>query len=171
MKKAKSPKNSASAKASRRGRGRPPGSLNKKGKMEPVAKVPGRGRGRPAGSTVVKLGRGRPAGTGAKLVVAKASKRGSKSGDTGRRYSDAERQKILAVVNSSGRGGITKATKQFGVSYIALRRWMQSSGIPIGRSGALDSKKLNDINEVTSLVKSVRKQMTSVFQLLKKIAK
>jgi transposase-like protein len=49
-------------------------------------------------------------------------------GSTGRRYSEAERAKILAFVQKQGRGGIAAAQKKFGVSYVALKRW--TDGIP-----------------------------------------
>ncbi len=50
---------------------------------------------------------------------------------TGKRYTEEQKSKILAFVEEQGRGGISAAGKKFGVSYIALRRWMnKKSGLP-----------------------------------------
>ena len=45
------------------------------------------------------------------------------SGNTGNRYSDEEKNKILAFIEKQGRGGLTAAQEKFGVSYIAIRSW------------------------------------------------
>jgi transposase-like protein len=69
---------------------------------------------------------GRPAGATSKKAAKKsASKRGT---GTGKRYSEELRKEILAYVDSAGRGGITEAKKKWGVSYIALKRWMDGAG-------------------------------------------
>ncbi|MDB5049246.1 MAG: hypothetical protein JWO30_2317 [Fibrobacteres bacterium] len=46
----------------------------------------------------------------------------AKKGSTARRYTEAQRAKILAFVKSQGRGGMSRAKEKFGVSYIALKR-------------------------------------------------
>lgn len=50
-------------------------------------------------------------------------------GKTGKRYTEAEKRKILAFVASQGRGGISSAQKKYGVSYVAMRRWMNGVGV------------------------------------------
>ena len=58
----------------------------------------------------------------------------AKKGSTGRRYSEAERKQILAFVKSQGRGGFVRAKEKFGVSYVALKRWMGPNAKP-GKRG------------------------------------
>lgn len=50
--------------------------------------------------------------------------KGKEKGKTGKRYTQAEKKRVLDFINSQGRGGIAAAQKKFGVSYIAVRRWM-----------------------------------------------
>lgn len=64
-------------------------------------------------------------------VKPKSNKPAKKTGgDTGKRYTEAQKQKILEFVAKEGRGGITAAGKKFGVSYVALRRWMNTKSKP-----------------------------------------
>lgn len=66
-------------------------------------------------------------------------------GNTGKRYTDAQKKKVVDFVASQGRGGIAAAQKKFGVSYIALRRWMNSSGKATKANTAHPSAKAPDI--------------------------
>lgn len=49
-------------------------------------------------------------------------------GNTGNRYSEATKKKVVEFIESKGRGGTTQAQKKFGVSYIAVRSWMKKYG-------------------------------------------
>ena len=86
-----------------------------------------------------------------------------KKGNTGKRYSDVQKQKILAFVNGQGRGGISAAGKKFGVSYIALRRWMngETGGNKAGRppSKGLDGRKLKSVTAAMASLKSFKKHI------------
>ncbi len=44
-------------------------------------------------------------------------------GNTGNRYTDAQKKEILNFIQKSGRGGISAAQEKYGVSYIAIRSW------------------------------------------------
>lgn len=45
-------------------------------------------------------------------------------GNTGNRYTDAQKRKILDFIKNGGRGSISAAQQKFNVSYIAIRSWM-----------------------------------------------
>ncbi len=98
-----------------------------------------------------------------------------KKGNTGKRYSDAQKRKILNFVNSRGRGGISAAGEKFGVSYIALRRWMngETGGKKAGRgaSKGLDGRKLKSVNAAMAALKSFKKQITILQRTLKQLSR
>jgi transposase-like protein len=105
-----------------------------------------------------------------------------KKGDTGKRYSEAERRKILAFVTKRGRGGISAATRTFGVSYIALRRWIQHGpgGAPRGASlkgrggkgkAVLDGRRARRIKTALATVKALRGELGKLQVTLKQLLK
>ena len=98
-----------------------------------------------------------------------------KKGNTGKRYSDAQKSKILAFVNSRGRGGISAAGKKFGVSYIALRRWMNGT-TGAGKAGrsetkGMDGRKLKSVKAAMVSLKAFKKQITVLQRTLKQLAR
>jgi transposase-like protein len=104
--------------------------------------------------------------------------RGRKKGNTGKRYSEDQKREILAFVANQGRGGITAAGRKYGVSYIALRRWMNGTGGAGGRktargaaSKALDGRKLKSVTAALSALKSFKKQVTLLQRALKQLAR
>ena len=52
----------------------------------------------------------------------------TKKAAKGKRYTKAEKAKILAFVESQGRGGQSKAAKKFGVSPLTISNWRKSVG-------------------------------------------
>ena len=105
-----------------------------------------------------------------------------RKGDTGKRYSETERKRILAFIAKKGRGGISAATREFGVSYIALRRWMQHG--PGGKPrkaradraiksgpGRLDGRKARRIKTALATVKSLRGELAKLQGALKHLLK
>lgn len=100
-----------------------------------------------------------------------------KKGNTGKRYTDAQKREILDFVEAQGRGGITAAGKKFGVSYIALRRWMNGEGVTgrkAGRAGAnkaFDGRKLKSVKAALATLKAFKKQITIVQRTLKLLAR
>lgn len=100
-----------------------------------------------------------------------------KKGNTGKRYTDAQKREILEFVNSQGRGGITAAGKKYGVSYIALRRWMNGAGVGRGRKAgrvaakALDGRKLKSVRAAVKALKSFKKEITVLQRTLKQLAR
>jgi transposase-like protein len=109
---------------------------------------------------------------GKETVLAKTER---KKGNTGKRYSEAERKKILAFVEKYGRGGITAASRQYGVSYIALRRWMKHGpgGAPRGGRAKveLDGRKIRRVKTALATVKVLRTQITKLQATLKQLLK
>ncbi len=99
-----------------------------------------------------------------------------RKGNTGKRYSEAERKKILAFIEKKGRGGISAATREFGVSYIALRRWMQQGPGGKARAGraaraGLDGRKARRIKTALATVKSLRGELGKLQRALKQLLK
>jgi transposase-like protein len=98
-----------------------------------------------------------------------------RKGDTGKRYSEAERKRILAFIAKKGRGGISAATREFGVSYIALRRWMLHG--PAGKSrvgkakAGLDGRKARRIKTALATVTSLRGELGKLQRALKQLLK
>ncbi len=105
-----------------------------------------------------------------------ASKKKAK-GNTGKRYTDAQKKKILAFVEKSGRGGISAAGKKFGVSYIALRRWMngegsgRKAGRPAGTAKGLEGQQKKSVTTALASLKSLKKQLTQLQVALRILAK
>lgn len=97
-----------------------------------------------------------------------------KKGNTGKRYTDDQKKVILSFVQAQGRGGITKATKKFGVSYIALARWMKGKGGKKGKVGrpkgsGSDKRLKKKITVALKAFKGLKKQFTLVQRLMKAI--
>ena len=71
-----------------------------------------------------------PAKAAIPAKAAKAAKK--KSGTKGKRYSPAEKQKVLALVEQvnakKGRGGVTAAVKKFGVTALTISNWIKKEG-------------------------------------------
>ncbi len=100
----------------------------------------------------------------------------TKKGNTGKRYDDEEKKEILAFVNSRGRGGISAATRKYGVSYIALKRWMNPGsgrgrpGRP-GKSRGLDGRTQRKVKTAQKTLKALLKQAAALKILLKGLAR
>lgn len=101
-----------------------------------------------------------------------------KKGNTGKRYSDTQKKKILDFVAKQGRGGISAAGKRFGVSYIALRRWMNGTGTGSGRKvgrppkvKGLDGRKIKSVQSALAAVKGMKKQLTVLAKTLKQLSR
>src|SRR5687767_1149563 len=98
-----------------------------------------------------------------------------KKGNTGKRYSEDQKRNIVSFVNAQGRGGITAACKKFGVSYIALRRWMNGKvpGAPkIGRlvkSKEIDGRKMRRVKTAVTSLKLIKKQVGTLQKALKQL--
>lgn len=90
----------------------------------------------------------------------------AKGSKTGKRYSDAEKAKILKFVEAQGRGGITAAKAKYGVSYIALKRWMDGTakgtkkGRKVPRNTGINKKSGTGIKGLKGTISMVRKLLT-----------
>ena len=102
-----------------------------------------------------------------KAGKAKGSSKGaaSKAGSgTGKRYSPELRKEILDFVASAGRGGITQAKEKWGVSYIALKRWMNGAGAgkpgrkpkgaPLAAAPKADGRKQRSVRSALTALKA-----------------
>jgi transposase-like protein len=100
----------------------------------------------------------------------------TKKGNTGKRYSDAQKKQILEFVAAQGRGGISAATRKYGVSYIALKRWMGGGGGTRGRVGRppkakVDGRSRRKVKTAQKAVKALLKQVTALKRLLQGLAR
>lgn len=116
--------------------------------------------------------------TGLRIILERNSPMATpsrKKGNTGKRYSESERKKILAFVEKRGRGGISAATREFGVSYIALRRWIKlgPGGAPRGTRTkvTLDGRKARRIKTAIATVKTLKTQLSILQVALKNLLK
>lgn len=100
----------------------------------------------------------------------------TKKGNTGKRYTDAQKKQILEFVAAKGRGGISAATKKFGVSYIALKRWMNGGGETRGRVGRppkakVDGRSRRKVKTAQKTLKALLKQAAALKRLLAGLAR
>ena len=69
----------------------------------------------------------------------------TKKSKKGKRYSDAEKQKIIDFVNNynaaNGRGGAANASKKFGVSQLTVGSWMKKAKTTKKKTAKKTSKK------------------------------
>jgi transposase-like protein len=101
----------------------------------------------------------------------------TKKGNTGKRYTDEQKKQILEFVQSQGRGGISEATRKFGVSYIALKRWMGGGPKASGRVGrppkakaGLDGRTQRKVKTALKTLRSIDKQVSALKKALSGLA-
>jgi transposase-like protein len=175
MNMSKNTESAASMEAPARKRGRPKGTTKKAGKAAKSAKVakatkPAKAAKVAKAAKPAKAGKAAKAGRPAKSA---GRPRGSKKANTGKRYSDEEKQKIVDFVGSQGRGGISAACAKYNVSYIALRRWLQGAGVQAGNTksagkGAAGDKRLAEgLKKAAVEAKALRLQITALHRLLR----
>ena len=80
----------------------------------------------------------------------------------------------MKFVRSQGRGGIAEAGRKYGVSYIALRRWMNSAGVrsgagKAGKAKSLDGRKLRRVRSAVTSLKEIKKQVIALSRTLKQL--
>ena len=100
----------------------------------------------------------------------------TKKGNTGKRYSDAQKKQILDFVAAQGRGGISAATRKYGVSYIALKRWMGGGGTRgrVGRppkAAKVDGRSRRKVKTAQKTLKALLKQAVALKRLLQGLAR
>ena len=128
--------------------------------------------------------------TPAKSKVSKAAKK-AKSQGRGKRYTPAQKAKILAYVNEvnakKGRGGAAAASRKFGISQITIGQWIKKSGSPApvkkhavakrgrkpaaGKTGtgfASTLRRLADVHELIAQKKSELASLEKEYSQLKK---
>ena len=109
---------------------------------------------------------------------AKASAQG-KPNPKGRRYTEAEKKKVLNVVQqvnrTKGRGGIAAAAKQFGVSALTISNWLRTDtpltlsirGAGKGKGAASILRRLADLHEEIEKRENELLDLRKQFQKLK----
>lgn len=97
----------------------------------------------------------RPASDGARS--------GRKKGDTGKRYTVSEQERILRFVADynakHGRGGISAANQEFGVSIPTLTSWMKREGFG---GGAVASAAMRGLSNTSRARLSILERMAKI---------
>lgn len=87
-------------------------------------------------------------------------------GNTGKRYTEKEKRRVVEFVNSQGRGGVIAAQRKFGVSYIAINSWRKKFGLdapPKIKAGSNTAVKTSDIQrEISRQIKPYIAQLVRV---------
>jgi transposase-like protein len=101
-----------------------------------------------------------------------------KKGNTGKRYTDEQKKEIVEFARSRGRGGISAATREYGVSYIALKRWLDGGTKSPGRVGrppkakaGLDGRTQRKVNTALKTLKQIDKQVSALKKALSGLAR
>ncbi len=64
----------------------------------------------------------------------KVKKAAQKAKVLGKRYSDSEKQRILTFIkNNPQRGSLSKAVKEFGVTFLTLKAWIKKEGVQLNK--------------------------------------
>lgn len=78
-------------------------------------------------------------------AAATAAPKPAKKASKGKRYSLAEKQKVIEFVNevnaSKGRGGQSAASKKFGISPLTISSWLKSGGAAPKKPGRKPGRK------------------------------
>lgn len=102
----------------------------------------------------------------------------TKKSSKGKRYSANEKAKIVAFVQEvnaeKGRGGVTAATKKFGVSALTISSWVKGGTVEMGnatgtRNGG-SNKILIQLTELDRKIAEKRKELAALeqkFEILK----
>ena len=96
----------------------------------------------------------------------------------GKRYTDKEKAQVLSFVEKTnaenGRGGITAASKKFGITPLTISNWMKKTGIS-GVRGARNNvnfsanlRRLADIHEAISKAETELLKLQREYTALKK---
>lgn len=89
----------------------------------------------------------------------------------GKRYSPAERVKILTFVDkhnaTNGRGGAAAASRKFDVSQLTIGNWLRAAGSPSPKR----KKKNVDIEKTLKRLGELHKEMASTEEELDKLRK
>ena len=115
----------------------------------------------------------------AKKTAKKVAKK--KSGSRGKRYTPAEKKKIIDFVNevnaSKGRGGQSAASKKFGISPLTIASWLKAggaapkkkrgrrpgrpAGVKASAGGSLE-KKLKQLQSLAKKIDAAESQLNSL---------
>ncbi len=96
----------------------------------------------------------------------------------GKRYTDKEKAQVLAFVEKTnaekGRGGITAASKKFGITPLTISNWMKRTGVSSVRGGrnsvnfSANLRRLADIHEAISKKEAELLKLQREYASLKK---
>lgn len=91
----------------------------------------------------------------------------------GKRYSVDEKAEILSFVEevnaNKGRGGVSAASKKFGVSQLTVSSWLKKSGAPSAGRGGFGGnlRRLADIHDEIAVTKKKLASLEKEFSKLK----
>ncbi len=80
----------------------------------------------------------------AKKVTKKTAKKAAANASRGKRYTQAEKNKVVAFVNQvnaeKGRGGVAAASREFGVTQLTIANWVKKGGAPAAQAAPAGRK-------------------------------
>lgn len=87
----------------------------------------------------------------------------------GKRYADKEKAQVLAFVEKTnaenGRGGITAASKKFGVTPLTISNWMKRSGVPSVRGARSNVHFASNLRRLAEIHESISKKEAELLKL------
>jgi hypothetical protein len=87
----------------------------------------------------------------------------------GTRYADKEKARVLAFVEKTnaenGRGGITAASKKFGITPLTISNWMKRSGVPSVRGARSNVHFASNLRRLADIHASISKKEAELLKL------
>ena len=92
----------------------------------------------------------------------------------GKRYSDKEKAQVLSFVEKTnaekGRGGITAASKKFGITPLTISNWMKKTGITSVRGARSKTDFAANLRRLADVHESISKKEVELLKLQREYA-
>ena len=92
----------------------------------------------------------------------------------GKRYTDKEKAQVLSFVEKTnaekGRGGITAASKKFGITPLTISNWMKKTGISSVRGARSNVNFAANLRRLADVHESISKKEAELLKLQREYA-
>ena len=92
----------------------------------------------------------------------------------GKRYTDKEKAQVLSFVEKTnaekGRGGITAASKKFGITPLTISNWIKKTGMPSVRSPRNSANFAANLRRLADIHESISKKENELLKLQREYA-
>ena len=92
----------------------------------------------------------------------------------GKRYTDKEKAQVLSFVEKTnaekGRGGITAASKKFGITPLTISNWMKKTGVPSTRGARSSANFAANLRRLADIHESISKKEAELHKLQREYA-